>query len=317
MVRKKVVITGAGGFVGSNVLSLVLNRHHCIGVDLNSPGRNLPSVDQNVDWYSADITDHRQMLKLIDTVRPDVIVHTAAAADVDYCENNKTAAAAVNTESVKYLIDMCTQRQIHIIFFSTDTVFDGKKGWYGEYDAPNPVNYYAETKIAAENLVCAYQGPWTIFRLSLVFGLTRFGGGNSFLSRMLDQLMNSQKVYFPSLEVRTPAYVNMIAGCVVESLERQITGLYHLAGNNSMGRLEMARIIAKNLGFDQNLVRDSSEKPVISESEKGETITRANRPLDVSLRNEKAKETFSVHFPDFTEAVNDIKGLLFSKHSSL
>ncbi|MCX6467957.1 MAG: sugar nucleotide-binding protein, partial [Corynebacteriales bacterium] len=167
------IVTGYGGFVAGSVvwqavrsgewdvyaLSLIempeeRERFHCIQFDL---------------CYAAALE------MIFSEIRPDAVVHTAALADIDYCQNNQAEAARVNVEATGHLARLCGEADVKMILCSTDTVFDGQKGMYTEEDAPHAVNFYAETKIAAERIVRETVKNGVVARLSLVMGLPVLG----------------------------------------------------------------------------------------------------------------------------------------------
>jgi len=171
-----------------------------------------------------------------------------------------------------------------MILCSTDTVFDGTKGLYTEEDTPQALNYYAETKIRAENIVRETVEKGVVARLSLVMGLPVLGAGNSFLAKMLDALKKGERVKFPSNEIRTPVDVITVGRAFLEIAAGDFTGTIHLAGSTRVNRYEMACQIAEKLGYSRDLVTatDSNAMP-----------GRAPRPNDASLDNSKARRLLS------------------------
>ncbi len=291
MKRKTVLLTGAGGFIGANIIAQGKDKFSFVAVEQHS----VSAWKDEVEWVTMDLRDRKRLEDVWKQVKPVAVVHTAALADIDMCEENKALAYEMNVGVTKHLVDLSKDTGTRVLFFSTDTVFDGQEGGYMEDDVPHPLNYYGRTKVEAEQLVLAYEGPRVLFRLSLVMGLAVFAGGNSFLSRMLDTLAQNAPVYFPSAETRTPLDVVTLSRSVCEVLEKEeLSGIFHLAGNEKMTRFEMAKRIAQFYGYDQSLVHDQK-------TEAGKS--RAPRPADVSLDNGKAKRTLRTPMRDFTESL--------------
>jgi len=291
MGKKTVLITGGGGFVGANILAQGLSRFRFTALEQN------PATDfkDAVEWITMDLRDERRISQIFDTLRPSAVIHTAAISDIDICEADRALAEEMNVELTRRIAALSAARGAQLIFFSTDTVFDGKRGGYTEEDEPHPLNFYGETKVKSESIVLNSGGPAAVVRLSLVMGLPVITRGNSFLAKMLDTLRKGEPVYFPSAETRTPLDVITLSRSVLEIAERGLTGIFHLAGNDRMTRFDMAGRIAAFYGFDQALVRDQLSDPAKK---------RAPRPADASLDNGKAKKVLKTPMLGFEEALN-------------
>ena len=111
------------------------------------------------------------LARLFVKIKPDVVIHPAAIANIDFCQKNQSMAKAINVDMTKTIAGLCKEAGIRLIHCSTDTVFDGIKGYYSEEDLPNPVNFYAETKLQAEKVVQEASSRNVVARLSLVMGL--------------------------------------------------------------------------------------------------------------------------------------------------
>ncbi|HEX9511171.1 MAG TPA: sugar nucleotide-binding protein, partial [Puia sp.] len=204
----------------------------------------------------------------------------AAIANIDLCENEQEIAEAVNTGVTERLAAICGEIGAKLVFCSTDTVFDGKKGYYTEGDKPIPVNYYASTKIRAEQIVLAADKRNVVARLALVMGLPVMGRGNSFLADMLEKLKKGETLRFADNEIRTPIDVVTLGATLNELAAGEFGGIVHLAGNTRVNRYDMARRIALKTGFT-----DAAILAINSNSLAG----RAPRPDDASLDNSRAR----------------------------
>jgi dTDP-4-dehydrorhamnose reductase len=273
--KKKLVVTGAHGFVDGSVLSQAVRDWQVHGI---SRGEAL-GCRENLRWHTCDPQESGALARLLHDVRPEAVIHTAAMADIDVCQAQPDLARAVNVNFTRVLAEVCAETESKLVFCSTDTVFDGEHAPYSEADVPGPANLYAETKVEAERLVSQLGGQAVIARLSLVVGLPVLGAGNSFLARMIAALNQGRPVAFPGHEVRTPLDVITAGRSLLELAAADHSGIYHLAGHSRVSRLEMARAIARRLGFPQDLILDQGPAT---------TPGRAPRPRDVSLDNRKA-----------------------------
>ncbi|MEA3254649.1 MAG: sugar nucleotide-binding protein [Candidatus Altiarchaeota archaeon] len=121
----KILLTGAGGLLGTSIL--------------NSCGYDIYPT-------RLDIRNREGVGKLVKEISPDVIIHTAALTNVDYCETHKKEAWDVNVRGTRNIAEASRLVNSKMVYISTDYVFDGEQGTYLEYDRPNPINYYGETK---------------------------------------------------------------------------------------------------------------------------------------------------------------------------
>jgi dTDP-4-dehydrorhamnose reductase len=273
--RKKLIVTGANGFVAGSVLTQAGDDWQVHAV---SRGEPLARWD-NLHWHTCDPLVPAQLTQLFHEIRPDAVIHTAALADIDFCQTQPELARAVNVGLTRALADMCADTVCKFVLCSTDTIFDGEHAPYGEDARPGPVNFYAETKVEAEQ-IAARLGPQSVIaRLSLVVGLPVLGAGNSFLARMIASLKDGRAVAATEHEVRTPVDVITVGRALLELAAGNHAGIYHLAGYDRLNRFEIAQKIAARFGFPKELV--TAQTVATSPG-------RAARPRDVSLDNAKA-----------------------------
>jgi len=143
--HQKVLVTGASGLLGSNLSWRYAYNSECTGWYASRP-ITIPSVSTE----RIDLTDHDSVAKALDRIQPDLIVHTAAATDVEWCEQNAENAKAINEDATISLAHKAEEHGAKFVYTSTDSVFDGKTGNYSESDAPRPLNAYAASKVRSE-----------------------------------------------------------------------------------------------------------------------------------------------------------------------
>ena len=274
--RRKLLVTGAHGFVAGSVLSQAGPdwQVHAVSRGAAQAGRD------NWQWHSCDPLAPGELARLFREVGPQAVIHTAAIADIDVCQAQPELARAVNIEYTRTLATLCAETGARLVFCSTDTVFDGEHAPYSEDAPPGPVNFYAETKVEAERLVGELGAQGAIARLSLVVGLPVLGAGNSFLAKTIASLKQGRTVAFSGHEVRTPVDVITLGRALLELAAGSQRGIFHLAGLSRVSRFEMAQSIARRFGFPQDLIKDQG--PVT-------TPGWAPRPRDVSLDNRKTR----------------------------
>ncbi len=288
---KKLLVTGFGGFVAGSVIARAVHNWEVYGMD------RVDALEYggNVNYYTLDLTDTKRLAELFKQIRPDAVIHTAAIADIDFCQNNQQLAEEVNVGVTRYLAQLCQANGAKLVFCSTDTVFDGKKGFYVEEDKPNSVNFYAETKVRAENIIRETIENAVISRSSLVMGLPVIGKGNSFLARTIEKLKAGENVKFPENEIRTPIDIITLGRALEELAGNNFRGTLHLSGNDRLTRYEMARRIAERLGYSPGLIIATNSNAMPG---------RAPRPDDASLNNSKAKKILETPMRSLIEGLD-------------
>ena len=140
MTPKTLLLTGATGFIGRRLAPALEASWAVVRASRTAQGPRA---------LRLDLAEPDSLRRAFDRVRPDAVVHAGAEALPDPCERDPERARKVNAEAARVLADLCAASGARLIHFSTDLVFDGKKGWYGEDDAVNPLSVYGRTKLAA------------------------------------------------------------------------------------------------------------------------------------------------------------------------
>ena len=288
---KRLLVTGYGGFVAGSVV-----QHAGADWDVIALSRsNITNGRDDITHIQFDLCEIDRLQQVFEEVQPAVVIHTAAMANVDRCQSQQEEAEAINVGVTGRLAELCRRNGTRIVFCSTDTVFDGKQGMYVEEDVPRPLNYYAATKVSAEQIVQNTLDNMVVARLSLVMGFPLIGAGNSFLTGMLASFQQGIPVLMPENEIRTPVDVVSLGRALLELAGNDFTGILHLAGNTRLNRYEMAVRIAARLGFPQVLVKPTNSSAMSD---------RAPRPNDASLDNSRAKQVLTTPMLGMAEGLD-------------
>ncbi|MFQ5584532.1 MAG: SDR family oxidoreductase [Calditrichia bacterium] len=269
---KKVLITGASGFLGGYLLkqappeTSILAQGHTHPVTVSA---------SNIRKIQLDLTKADWQLLL--DFHPDVIVYTAAMASLAGCQQNPGRARQVNLEATQKLVEIARKNEARFIFTSTDIVFDGEKGNYSEKDPANPINVYGKTKAAAENHILQMYNNAVVIRTSLLYGIS-LGGQPTFTQKAIERLQKGERVNAFTDEIRNPLPVGMLAQAIWELVEHDFTGLLHIGGSEKISRYNMALKICRYFGLPQALIN-----PVSSEKSGGYVPRPKNCSLNISL----------------------------------
>ena len=274
---QSVLITGASGFVGENLAHRF--KEECnlyLAYGLQGPRTKADEI------FSVDLGLRDDFSRVLGDFNVDTVVHTAAIASPGLCEEDPSMAHAVNVEGTQEVARWAEARGAGMIYFSTDLVFDGKKGLYEEEDAPGPVNVYARTKLEAEGEVTRICTKWVIVRLALSYGPTRGARGDWTLA-MRRTLEQSGTLRLFTDQYRSPAYVGDAAEAVFRLARAGKTGIYHLGGGERVNRYGFGQAFCRIFGLDEERFVPVRMK---------EVQMGAPAPPDCSLNTDKlARET--------------------------
>ncbi|HOZ88420.1 MAG TPA: sugar nucleotide-binding protein, partial [Bacteroidia bacterium] len=171
----KILITGSNGLLGQKLVYQLRGESNntCIAT---ARGENRLVKRDGYVYETLDITDKNNVEKVFAKHLPDVVINTAAMTNVDACETEREACWQMNVTAVENQVKTLESLKNknynpHFIHLSTDFIFDGTHGPLDENENPNPLSYYAESKLAAEKIVQASALDWAIARTVLVFGI--------------------------------------------------------------------------------------------------------------------------------------------------
>lgn len=265
----KMLVVGINGMLGHKFAEIASKNFKVTGTYTKFLSK------RNYPTERLDILNKRSVDQLVEKLRPDIIVNCAAITDVEYCEEHPDVAEAVNVDGTKNLVDAARNVDAKFVYFSTDSVFDGKKGNYTEESEPNLINVYSKTKLAGEKLVS---------EKDLVVRTTLYGWNildkKSLAEWIINSLSNGEKINAYTDNYFTPIYTGTLSRIVIEMLLRKMSGLYHVPGKEKLSKYIFAKKIAKVFGLDENLINMASIKSAKN---------KAKRPKDLSLSSVKIR----------------------------
>lgn len=257
---KKILVTGSNGFIGQELLSLLL-KDRLVHVIALSRGPNRHPIRDGYTYVDADVCDKKLMNEVIMYHRPDSVIHTVAMAEVEACEKDPDTCERVNVGSVETLIALAEEHGFHFVYFSTDFVFDGQEGPYLETDVSKPVNVYGQSKLKAERLLQSSNIKWSIIRTILVYGIPHDKNRSNIVLWMKNSLAAGKEIKVVTDQNRMPTLVGDLAVACQRIIERQAIGIFHISGEEMLSIYDIALKVCDCWAFDKSLV-----KPVLAAS---------------------------------------------------
>lgn len=278
---KTVLVTGSNGLLGQKITeNILLNKqYHLIAT---SKGSNRYPIKEGYVYAEMDILDPGQVRNVVAQYKPDAIIHTAAMTNVDTCQVEKKLAHALNVEAVKTLVAVCETMNIQLIHLSTDFVFDGEQGPYEESAEPNPLSYYGQTKVEAEELVKNSHCRWSIIRTILVYGIVKDMSRSNIVLWAKNALEKAAPLNVVNDQWRMPTLAEDLASACLAAVEKEVTGIYHISGKDMMSVSELVARVADYFNLDKSLITE------VSSSTLNQSAARPKRTgfiLDKAIRD--------------------------------
>jgi dTDP-4-dehydrorhamnose reductase len=278
----KAAIIGANGQLGSDLAAEFGSRGWTVA--------GLTHEDIVVEEFGT-VSD------VVNALRPDVVLNTAAFHVVPRCEEDPVRAYRVNALGALNVARVCSGLDVPCVYYSTDYVFDGAQRIpYTETDRPNPLNVYAVTKLAGEQYTLNYATKGVVLRVSGIYGRIpcRAKGGN-FITTMIKASRVKPEVRVLTDEILSPTPTRAIAEKTVELLNHGATGLYHVASEGYCSWFEFARVVFDTLGLTT---------PLLQASVKDFPVT-VRRPTYSALRNTRLASEGFRPMPGWRESLVD------------
>ncbi len=292
---KTVLITGANGLLGQKLCRHFSSSYKVIATDLHP--RNFVSLP-NLSYESLDLTKRKALEFHVRFYNPLIIINAAAYTDVDGCETNKDQAWAVNVGGVKNLVRVCREHEIKLVHFSSDYVFDGENGPYSEDDPPHPVSFYGESKLESENVIKQANIDFLIVRTNVLYGFGKKVKKN-FLLWLIEKLCADEKIKIVTDQFNNPTLADNLSSCILEMVQRDLSGVLHIAGAEYLSRYDFALKVAQKFSYDPALI-----SPTTTES----MGQKARRPPRGGLKVEKAQNLLRTKLLNVEQGLEQAKG---------
>jgi len=300
----KTIITGCNGLLGQNLVASYKNKEKISGIDI----ADRKFVDnKKFTYFKCDITDRNALRDTIVELEPEWIIHTAGYTNVDGAETEKELCWNVNVTGAENIAYAARKARAKIIHISTDYIFDGKDGPYTEDFRPNPLGYYARSKLAAENIIRGSELDHTIVRIMVLYGYGRNLRDN-FVTWLIKKLKKNESVNIVDDQIGNTTFAEELAQSIWKIVEKNKFGVYNIAGSEIIDRYSFALKVAEVFKLKKDLIN-----PIKTEM----LAQPAPRPLNSGLIIDKAKEELGIRMSDAEGGLQKFKQQLRKQNSDL
>ena len=289
--QKRLFLTGGSGLLA---LNWALLCHETWDVCLALHKRTIyPTFARTVYLLHPTIQD---LISVLSDISPELVVNTAAATNVEYCELHPEIAFEVNVVFAEQLAYACNHLMIPLVHLSTDHLFDGFFPFASEETELYPLNVYAQTKAEAEYRVL------NACQNALVIRTNFYGWGTSYRHSMTDKIIQSLQdshvftafndVYF------TPILISDLVSIIHALLDLHANGIFHVVGDQRLSKYEFGLLLAETFGLQSSLIQPISIHDL---------PTLVQRPKDMSLCNQKATRLLNRGFGSVVDGLVRLK----------
>jgi dTDP-4-dehydrorhamnose reductase len=269
---KKLLVTGASGFLGWNLCQLAKPEWDVYGTYFSHPGE-IPGVN----LIKVDLRDFEEIKRIFHEIQPAAVIHMAAQSSPNFCQSHPIESHSINVTAAWNIAGLCADSSIPCVFTSTDLVFNGLNPPYRETDPVSPVNLYGEQKVMAEEGMLERYPLTAVCRMPLMFGIA-IPPATSFMQPFIKTLREGQELSLFTDEFRTPVSGKSAAQGLLLALEN-VKGRIHLGGKERISRYDFGRLLVEVLQLPETGLKKCRQKDV---------KMAAPRPPDVSLDSSMA-----------------------------
>lgn len=295
----KVLVTGVGGQLGHDVMNELAKRgYEGVGSDIAPAYAGIAdeSAVTTMPYVQMDITDSAAVKSVLESVKPDVVVHCAAWTAVDLAEDEDKQAKvrAINAKGTENIALCCKALDAKMVYISTDYVFDGQgeKPWEPDCKDYKPLNVYGQTKLEGELAVSGNLEKYFIVRIAWVFGLN----GKNFIKTMLNVGRTHDTVRVVNDQIGTPTYTLDLSRLLVDMIETDKYGYYHATNEGGyISWFDFTKEIYRQAGLTTNVL------PVTT-AEYG--LSKAARPFNSRLDKSKLVKAGFKPLPTWQDALS-------------
>lgn len=275
---RTILITGASGLLAPYLVQAAGNCG------------NVVTTSRTQGDVFCDLTNLEQTRAMLQTVKPDWVIHTAAMTNVDLCESNPLDARQVNTVAVEHIAENL-ESKTHLAFLSTDQVYPDTAGLHRE-GSEDPVNVYGSTKLEGERNALKH-AKCVAFRANL-FGHSMTTGRASLDDFVVNGLREAKAITLFDDVLFSPLHMTTLSQLICESLEKQLCGVFNAGCREGLSKAAFGFVIAEHLHLSTGTVTV------------GQSISfkqRARRTLDLRMDVSKLEAALGRSMPTLRQEI--------------
>ncbi len=277
--KKKLLITGISGLLGSNLALFFKDRFQVYGIYSSNPVEL-----EGVTIHCCNLTSEDCTQKIFSDIDPDIVIHCASRTNVDLCELNKEDTYNVNVNLTQY-VQQSISNDTKLIYISSDSVYKGESQLSAENSQVSPQNYYGQTKLEGESK--ALNHPKSLVLRTNIFGWNiqnKKSLGEWILGELRDQkrVNGFSDVYFSTI------YTFELAKIIDLAIRKDLNGVYNCGATNSCTKYQFASLLASKFGYRTSLVNSMSIDKFSFQAKRGKKL---------SLNVKKIEEALSLKMP--------------------
>jgi dTDP-4-dehydrorhamnose reductase len=299
---QKILITGSNGLLGSKLIRLLEKNQ--VDFLATSMGENRFESFE-IPYQKLDVTEESEVYAVLDSYRPDAVIHCAAYTHVDGCETDRDNCYQLNVKAVRNLARSAEEFGAHLIHLSTDFIFNGKDGPYLENSKADPLGYYGETKFLSEQLLEGCSSKYTILRTSIVYGYEPHIKRNNIILWLRQSFLDNKSVNIVDDQYRCITWAEDLAELCFLTAVSGKTGIYNATGAEYMSMLQLAKRMAKYYGASEKLIH------AIKTEDLGQ---KAVRPPKTEMIINKAQKDLNYTPHSLEESLDQIETLIKSQN---
>lgn len=280
---KKCLVTGASGQLGREIVRSLSGGWDVVGLS-----------HQDASCRKVDLRDQDALKALLTELRPDVVVHSAAYRDPDFCETNPDEVARLNVEPVRMMCEGLPPAA-KLVFISSDYVFDGDHAPYAETDVTCPVNVYGQSKVDGEALALGRENT-LVLRIPLLIGASPTLDQSGFIAQARAAVLCGEAQELDAVAPRFPTWTRDVAEALRFLLERNAMGVTHYSSLREGTRYTWTREIAEVMGVAAGHITPSP----------GVVPRGARRPANSQLDTALIQKMGFGRFTDFKDVVRQV-----------
>lgn len=285
--KKRTLITGLSGLLGNNLAYCLKDAYDILGV------YHTHRVEMDgIRTVSADLTRGEGLFKVIKEFDPEIVIHCAAQANVDTCEDYQLEAEKINVLGTKYLIQGIKSDATKVIYISSDLVYDGVKGHFSEDDIAHPLNFYGETKYKGE-LEALRRRNSLILRTNF-FGWNILEDKYSLGEWVIHELSQRNEIKGFTDCRFSSIYTFELTKILDLAIQKNLSGIYNCASSTSLSKYDFLLNIASRLDLAKRLI-----KPICVDA----SGLRAKRSKNLNLDVSKLAAALSINIPSIEQSI--------------